>query len=352
MVTIDAATLGRRVLRARRDAGLSQQELAVRAGISRQAVGALEAGQHLPRVDAAAALAQALNVGLSDLVAPTDGSRLHAAHVLFGELRDLQPVRAARVGERQVCVPASSFADGESWSSPDGVLRDGLVEVLAGADLDAFVVVGCDPAMGILAELAPSAGPGRVLPVTASSGLAVRALSSGRAHAAVVHGRAEVVGGASDGHSAASGLPGGHRLPLARWRTGLAVDHDRRGALDDALGGRGPVVQRDAGAAAQAAYERALAAAGHAVPDGPIAAGHLDAARLAVATGRAAVTIEPIATALGLVFHPLETHVVSLHVGADHVDHPGAAAVGEVLNSARFRRRASAFGGYDVAGAA
>lgn len=352
MVGIDASALGGRVRRARRAAGLSQQELAVRAGISRQAVGALEAGHHLPRVDAALALAQALRIGVAELVAPTDGSPSRASHVLFGDLRDRQPVRAARVGERQVCVPASSFADGEAWTSPDGLLRDGQVEVLAGADLDGFVVVGCDPAMGILAELAPSGGPGRVLPITASSGLAVRALSTGRAHAAIVHDRADAMVGAIEGPSTASGLAMGHRIPLARWRTGLAVAHERRGVLDDALGGRAPVVQRDAGAAAQAAFERALAVAGHAVPAGPIAAGHLDAARLAVATGHAAVTIEPIATALGLVFHPLETHVVSLHVGEDHLDHAGAGVVGEVLNSARFRRRAAAFGGYDVAGAA
>lgn len=50
-------------LRELRDAkGLTPGELAGRAGVSRRLVGAVEAGRHLPRVAAAAALTAALGV--------------------------------------------------------------------------------------------------------------------------------------------------------------------------------------------------------------------------------------------------------------------------------------------------
>jgi len=58
---------------ARRGAGLSQAALAERAGISRQAVGAIEAGQHRPSVDAAMALASAVGRSVEELFAAPAG---------------------------------------------------------------------------------------------------------------------------------------------------------------------------------------------------------------------------------------------------------------------------------------
>jgi DNA-binding XRE family transcriptional regulator len=54
----------------REAAGLTQAELAARAGVSRQLVGAVEVGRHLPRVDAALALAAALNVDVGRCSSP------------------------------------------------------------------------------------------------------------------------------------------------------------------------------------------------------------------------------------------------------------------------------------------
>jgi transcriptional regulator with XRE-family HTH domain len=341
--TVDTATVGRQVRRRRRAAGLSQAELAERAGVSRQAVGALEAGRHLPRVDAAMALAVALGTTVEDLLAPGTG-RDTPVHVLDGRLREGQPVRAARVADHTVCVPLPAVADGEVWAAPDAVLRDGRLAPLPGSDLDAFVVAGCDPALGLLAALAPPRGAGRLLPVVASSAAARLALTTGRVHAAVVHDTAPPDPDDADRV---------HRITLAAWRTGLAVAPSATGELAQALGGRGQVVQRDPGAAAQAAYERALAARGvRARPAGPLASGHVDAARRALESGLAAVTIEPVALALGLGFRALETHVVEVWIDAAAVDHPGARALGEVLTSARLRDRLASFAGYELAGAA
>jgi transcriptional regulator with XRE-family HTH domain/molybdate-binding protein len=336
---LDPALVGAQVRRRRRAAGLSQALLAEQAGVSRQAVSALEAGRHLPRVDAALAIAAALGTTVEELLtveAPP------ALHVLDRPLVDGQAVLAAQVQPHTVCLPVPSAMDGESWHAPDAVVRDGRVELLAGADLGRFVIVGCDPALGIVADLLPQRGPGRLLPVAGSSSAARLALQVGRTHAAVVHDAHLPVLDRDDRV---------HRLVLARWRTGIAVDPDAPGAakvLADALVGRGPVIQRDAGATAQAAYERALAAAGASPPLGPRAAGHLDAARRARESGHAAVTIEPVAAALGLRFHALETHTVEVWIDRAAVDHPGANALGEVLSSARFRTRLAVLPGYEL----
>lgn len=333
----EAEDVGRRVRRRRRALGLSQDELAARAGVSRQAVGALEGGKHLPRVDAALGLARALGTTVEDLMAVGPPMALG---VLDGPPQDGRPVRAAQVGDHTVVVPLPATADGETWPVPDAVVNGGRVEVLDGGDLDGFVIVGCDPALGLLAGLAPARGPGRLLPVLASSSAARLALTTGRAHAAVVHDTVPPSPRQPDRL---------RRLPLATWRTGLAAPEGHPTALADALVGSGVVVQRDPGAAAQVALERHLATGGHPRPAGPIAAGHLDAARRAVEHGVAAVTIEPVATALGLAFHPLETHAVEVWIDATAIDHPGARVLGELLASARLRDRLAVLPGYQVA---
>jgi DNA-binding XRE family transcriptional regulator len=340
-VAVGVEVVGRRVRRRRLAVGWSQADLAARAGVSRQAVGALEAGRHLPRVDAAVALARELGLTVEELFAA--GSPGQVLNAVGGEVGDGRLVRAASVGDRTVVVPLPSIADGETWIRPDGVVRGGRLELLEGADLHGFLVAGCDPALGILAGLAPDRGPGRILPVVTSSAIARAALSDGRVHAAVVH---DVVAPAPEQADRV------HRLPLAMWRTGVAASPDRHGVLAAALDGRGPVVQREDGAAAQAAYRRALAAADRPVPTGPVARGHLDAARRASEEGVAAVTIEPVARALGLTFHPLETHTVELWIDAAAVDHPGARALGELLASVRLRSHLRVLPGYDLAGAA
>jgi transcriptional regulator with XRE-family HTH domain len=336
----DPLLVGAQVRRRRRAAGLSQAQLAERSGVSRQAVGALESGRHLPRVDAALAIAAALGTTVEDLLVLEPPPALH---VLGGQVDEGQAVLAAQVQPHTVCVPVPSGIGGEAWPAPDAVIRNGRIELLEAADLGRFVIVGCDPALGIVADLVPQRGPGRLLAVPASSAAARLALQIGRAHAAVVHDvrlagleREERV----------------HRLVLARWRTGLAVDPATPAggakALAAALVGVGVVVQRDAGATAQVAYERALARVDARAPQGPIAAGHVDAARRARQAGQVAVTIEPVAVAFGLRFQALETHTVEVWIDRGAVDHPGALALGEVLTSARFRSRLSVLPGYEL----
>ena len=57
---------------ARRDAGLTQAALAVRAGLSQQYVARIEAGQINPTLVTIAAIARALGTDMGDLLGPPD----------------------------------------------------------------------------------------------------------------------------------------------------------------------------------------------------------------------------------------------------------------------------------------
>lgn len=62
-----AERFGKNLHRARKAAGLSQEETAVRASLHRTEIGLLERGERLPRIDTAIKLASAVGVTPADL---------------------------------------------------------------------------------------------------------------------------------------------------------------------------------------------------------------------------------------------------------------------------------------------
>lgn len=318
--------------------GLTQSELAERAGVSRQLVGALESGRHLPRVDAAIGIAASLGVGVESLFA----AETQPVDVVTGESPgEGAAVRVATVGDRVVVADARIGTAG--WDVADAVIETGTMRRLTQAS-PGVVVAGCEPGLEVLERLLRESGVG-ALSVACSSAAALRALDGGRAHAAVVHAR----------HGALPNPPPAvavTRLRLCSWRVGLAAPADARpGWVGSALSGTVEVVQRESGAAVQGAFERAMSDVS-AVADapGPRVGSHLEAARLAGSTGRAAVTIEPAAIAVGAAFHPLETHESQLWVVTDRLREPAVQTALNEISGARFLGRLEAIGGYDLDG--
>ena len=73
------ATLDNRLRQRRQAAGLSQQGLATRCGLTRQAINAIEAGQYVPNTLVALRLARALGSRIEDLFSlPEDHPRIAA----------------------------------------------------------------------------------------------------------------------------------------------------------------------------------------------------------------------------------------------------------------------------------
>jgi DNA-binding XRE family transcriptional regulator len=327
-------------LRKRRlECGLTQTDLAARAGVSRQLVAAVEAGHNTPAVDAALGLARALGTSVEALFTGTPSEVLAA---LGGRLRDGAPLRVGRLAGRFVAAELSDHGiAGASWAKPDGVLEAGRLKLFPGATAAGLVLAGCDPALGVAEAMLQGLGPSSLLAISAPTGTALGALKRGGVHAAVVHGRP-------------SELPEPPvpviRLHLARWQVGLAIAPKlHRHSLEAVLRSEVPVAQRDPAAASQQAFERAAATAGIAPPrPGPRAAGHIDAARIAAILDGAAVTTEAAAQAFGLGFLALEDHTVELWLAERWLEHPGVDALGNLFASSAFTERVALFGGYDL----
>ncbi len=329
-------TNGVRATRERR--GLTQAQLAERAGVSRQLVGAVEAGRHEPGVGAALAISAALGVSAEELFGAGPSGDADAVPAPDG------PVRVVRIGDRRVALPVTPALAPDAWALADGTVRSGRLDMLPGGDDRGLAVAGCDPSLGLAAGLlARRRGPGLVA-VHATSGEAVGLLAAGRVHGVLVHGPA-------------SQLPeppvAVQRWRAAGWQVGLA-GRPRRPVPDVAsiCERRTRVVQRAPGASAQAAFERAVRAVGAPVPPpGPVVGGHLDAARLVAAGAHAGVTMEAGAHAFGLPFRPLEEHTVQLWVDVRWLDHAGVAPLVELLGDRAFTDRLRLVGGYDLSGA-
>jgi DNA-binding XRE family transcriptional regulator len=327
-------------LRERRiECGLTQAELASRAGVSRQLVAAVEAGHNAPAVDAALRLARALATSVEELFAPAPPTVTPA---LGGRLRDRIPVKVGRVGDRLVTAELADHGTaGPAWAKPDGAVEAGKLRLFGGATPAGLVLAGCDPALGVAEAMLQGLGPLSMLAISTASGTALRSLKRGGVHAAAVHGPQQE-------------LPEPPvpivRLHLARWQVGVGLAPKlRRQPLDALLHGDAPIVQRDAAAASQQALARAAFDLGvESLPPGPRAAGHIDAARTAATLDCAAVTTEAAARAFDLSFIALEHHAVEIWLAERWLDHPAANALGELLASAAFTERVAQFGGYDL----
>ena len=334
-----AITTGSSLRERRLQCGLTQAELATRAGVSRQLVAAVEAGHNTPAVDAALGLARALATTVEELFAHTPPDVVAA---LGGSLPDGASLRVGRVGDQLVAAElADNGTAAASWAKPDGILQNGKLRLYPGAAPAGLVLAGCDPALGIAEALLNGLGPRSLMAISAPTGTALRALEHGTVHAAVVHG-----------------IP--RQLPkqpvpvirwhLARWQVGLATAPTLpNNSLEAILTGDAPIAQRDPAAASQQALARASRKAGITdPPPGPRATGHIDAARIAATINGAAVTTEAAARAFDLRFLALEDHTVEIWLAQRWHDHPGAHALADLLTTPAFTDRVTHFAGYDL----
>jgi putative molybdopterin biosynthesis protein len=384
---------------ARQTRGFSQQQLAGMAGVSRQAVSAVESGHSDPSLRVALALAQALGMSVEELFGPGEptapvtavsvaslGGR-GAGDRAGAERESGVRVMLAPIGDRFVALPlrgdtgvglgflpAGGLADRGARTAPSlkpsagpfaapslkpsatppVTPADAFEEIAVrpiGPPRPTVVVAGCDPALPLLATPLSLLDPPVALAWwPCGSGEALRLARAGLVHAAGVHTQ---TGNGENG----VGLPDGAEVVgFTAWREGLAVRPDLRAVvtgLDAIARGRLRIVNREPGAEARRLLDRERARLNLDPADligyDTEAAGHLQVAS-AVAAGLAdaGVASEPAARAYGLAFVPLAHERFNLVIPAEHTASREAQALLKVLASPWLLAQLASIPGYDA----
>jgi len=348
-----------RVRAVREEKGVSQKALAEAAGISRQALSAVEAGRQVPSTTVALRLAAALHEPVEALFRVADAGQL-LAEVPSGTPAGAR-VALARLHGRWSGRPLAPT----STAAADGVVLDalsaGLAHVQPLADLKALeanvLVAGCAPVLGPLADRLARRHPDACMRwVESSSTTALEALAQGQVHVAGTH----LVEAGGEAGTAARVRERFGDAPmlianLVRWQQGLVVPKGNPLGLRSGAELLRPGLRlawREAGAGATKLLERLLAEAGGGAfsrPGGPVVSGHLEVGRaVALGAADAGVAIEAAALAFGLDFVPLAQERFDLVLHADDARDPRLGRLLDGVDDPFFRRELEAWGGYDA----
>ncbi|MBV9380393.1 MAG: helix-turn-helix domain-containing protein [Streptosporangiaceae bacterium] len=403
-------TAGTRLRLARQARGLSQQHLAGMAGVTRQAVSAVESGHSDPSLRVALALARALGVTVEELFGPGDPAEPVGAVPVAPLGAAGSRVALAPVGDRFVALPLRGDTAARAGFSPAGGLvaarpetgglvslgviepggvavkwgitggcdasgagnggkggsrtgdggeggsgSEGLVAVRPiGPPRPTLVVAGCDPALPLLETPLGLLDP----PVAfawwpCGSAEALRLAAAGLVHAAGVHQTD------ARGADSAPDIPGGADVVgFTSWREGLVIRPGLAGAVrglaDIARSGL-RLVNREPGAEARSVLDRERQRLGLDPAElpgyGSRATGHLQvASAVAAGVADAGVASEPAAHVFGLGFIPLADERFDLVLPAKHLGSREAQGLLKVLASPWLLAQLASLPGYDPAG--
>jgi putative molybdopterin biosynthesis protein len=362
---------GARLRLARQARGLSQQQLAGVAGVTRQAVSAVESGHSDPSLRVALGLARALGMTVEELFGPGDLGDPVLARPVAPVSAPGSRVALATVGDTFVALPLDAdLAARLGFGAAGGLMvgggenqggqgghgaqggQGGQVAVRPiGPPRPTVVVAGCDPALPLLeTPLALLDPPLAFAWWPCGSGEALRLAAAGLVHAAGVHRV-----GPGEGRDT-SGIPGGAEVVgFASWREGLVV---RPGAqvrgLDDVARQGLRLVNREPGAQARTLLDRERLRLGLEPSQLPgydsLAAGHLQvAAAIVGGLADAGVSSEPAALAYGLDFISLAEERFDLLLPAKHAASREVQGLLKVLTSPWLLAQLASLPGYDAA---
>lgn len=347
--------------------GLSQKQLADMAGISRQAVAAVEANHYSPATSVALQFARALKCRVEDLFSIKSDDEIIQGELLGSMPKGGGNVRAqvTQVGGR-VFIRALDGGGGLTslTASADGLIvafdsKRTRVKVKLLKDPSAvrrtIVIGGCDPAMFIAAEHVARHGNGILAPWFMGSGTALGALRRGEIHVAGIH----LVDERSGSWHLKRQLGGLDCMVVtfAHWEEGILVRREnpkKIRAVADLARPTVKLVNREKGSGARRLLDRELQAAGISSARvkgyGDEVLSHLEvAARVQVGLADAGIGVRAAAVICALGFIPLQRERYDLVIPKAHFDNlPGLRTFLDAIMTRRFRDEVAALGGYDM----
>ncbi|HUA62517.1 MAG TPA: substrate-binding domain-containing protein [Verrucomicrobiae bacterium] len=347
------AKVRNRLAEIRRKRGVPASTLARQAGISRQTIYAMEAGDYVPNTAVALRLARALEVTVEELfrldTEPAEAPRtLKAELVGPGDAFAGSPVALCRVGRKLVAVPV--FPAPLHFPLADGLVADpsrSTVHPLTEEHPEGrLLIAGCDPSTSLLSQHLAKASVGLVA-ASVNSSAALDLLRKRLVHVAGTHL-------AEGGKSAVSG---GAVFVFAIWEQGLIMargNPKRIRAVEDLSRPGVRLANRETGSGSRQLLDRRLKAAGidaqsiegYSEPPAP---GHLAAAwRVYSGLADCCLATRCAARAFGLDFLPLTTERYDLVVRREHLELAAVERFLDVLSEAAFRRELEGLCGYDT----
>ncbi len=354
---------GARLRLARQARGYSQLQMAGMAGVSRQAVSAVESGISDPSLRVAMALARALGLTVEELFGPANPMPVAAAPVAPLGSKGAR-VTLAPMGDGYVALPLRGGTVSRAGFLPAGGLVTGTDRDRSrmsrnvrpvGPPRPTLIAAGCDPALPLLEAPLGLLDP----PVAFSwwpcpSQEALTLAAAGLVHVAGTHLR-----GPDSEYNitpAADLLPdGGEVIGFCSWREGLVLRPelaDRISGIQDLAGSGLRLVNREPGAEARSLLDRKLADTG--IQAGQLpgydthADGHLQVtAAIAAGLADAGIASEPAALAYDLVFIPLAAERFDLVIPAAQVSSREVQGLQKVLTSAWLLDQLASLPGYD-----
>jgi molybdate-binding protein/DNA-binding XRE family transcriptional regulator len=349
---------------------LSQKQLADLAGITRQAICAIEASQYSPSTSVALKLAQVLRCRVEDLFNLKGGTEIIEGELIGALPKSTNQIRAqvSQIGARVLVRPLVGLGDLATLSTAADGLIVGTgsdanhVKVQLFRDREAvrrnIVVAGCDPAMFLMAEHLKRKDDDNLVPCLMGSSIAIGALKRGEVHVAGVH--------LGDERSGAWNLPYLERnlkdmdcivITFAHWQEGLIVGQGNPKKIlnvSDLTRPRMKIVNRESGSGARRLLDRELETAGISPLKvkgyGDTVFSHLEiASRVKAGLVDAGVGVQAAASICALDFVPLQRERYDLVIPRTYYDMlPGLRRLLDTMVSKPFRDELAGLGGYDT----
>jgi len=360
-------TIKSKILEVRKEAGLTQTELAGAAGISRQAYTAIESGKAVPSTEIALRLARKLKVTVENLFWLEDNKDKIIRAELVGDSRsvpDGMRMQLVQLGPRLLARPMKEGLSVSHILNPaDAIAIDNhgkkQVELRlinqAAAKIPTLILAGCDPSASIISAMIRDQGV-RMIWIEAESIPALRALASGEIHIA--------------GCNFKDNVTGEYNIPLVKeivpfpctvirfavWRQGMMVTAGNPKSInhiEDLTKPDVTFINRQPGAGSRGLLTRLIREAGipaknihgyEHIVQGDLATAEMVAAGLA----DCGIGIEASARANELDFLALNEEPYDLVIPNRFLEMPAIQSLLSLLKLRDFRRQIESLGGYDT----